>query len=458
MLSRLQHWLKHQLEPRETLARGLTAIQCAPPAPLPRAVMWSLLFLFGVMLGWSVVGKLDIVATSEGKLIPTSFLKIVQPSEGGIIKELLVREGQEVWEGQVLVRMDTHLSAADTQVLRMELALRKLQLRRIDAELAGAMLLRQKDDPPELFVKVLDQFRAYRQAYQDSVGQEEASLFKLRQDLAGAKQIMTKLERTLPFYEKQAATFDKLGKEGFASPLLVEDKKREHAEKDQEHKAQHYAVTGAEAAIAQSEKRLAQVSSNYRQQLQTERIQTQAQVEKLLQDWEKQQHKNGLMELKAPQAGIVKDIASHTPGTVVTPGTILMTVVPQHEPLMAEVQIKNADSGFIRANQPVKVKVASYPFQKYGMLEGEVTHLGADSTDTVGGRPEELSSENRLNVQANYKAHVKLKAQQLNAQGKTFELRPGMQVVAEIHLGERTIMDYLLSPVQKAVKEAGRER
>ena len=87
-----------------------------------------------------------------------------------------------------------------------------------------------------------------------------------------------------------------------------------------------------------------------------------------------------------------------------------------------------------------------------------LVHLGADATDTVGGRPEELSPENRLNVQANYKAHVKLKAQQLNAQGETFELRPGMQVVAEIHLGERTIMDYLLSPVQKAVREAGRER
>ena len=172
----------------------------------------------------------------------------------------------------------------------------------------------------------------------------------------------------------------------------------------------------------------------------------------------KQSHKNALLELKAPQSGIVKDIASHTPGTVVTPGTILMTVVPKHEPLIAEVQVKNQDSGFIHASQPVKVKVASYPFQKYGMLEGEVVHLGADATDTVGGRPEEFSPENRLNVQANYKAHVKLKAQQLNAQGETFELRPGMQVVAEIHLGERTIMDYLLSPVQKAVREAGRER
>ena len=458
MLSKLSIWLKSKLESKEPLSRGLKAIESAPPQPLPRTLSWALMVLFCILLGWAVLGKLDIIATSEGKLVPATFLKIVQPSEGGIVKEILVREGEQVTIGQVLVRMDTHLSDADTKTIAADVSLRKLTLRRIDAELHGKMLLRQNDDPPELFVKVLDQFRAYRQAYQDSIAQEEASLLKLRQDLAGALQVKSKLERTLPFYEKQAATFDKLGKDGFASPLLVEDKKREHIEKDQELKAQHFAVTGAEAATSQSEKRVAQVTSTYHQQLQAERIQAQAQLDKLTQDWEKQAHKNGLMELKAPQAGIVKDIASHTPGTVVTPGTILMTVVPNGEALIAEVQIKNADSGFIHTNQPVKVKIASYPFQKYGMLEGEVTHLGADSTDTVGGRPEELNPENRINVQSNYKAHVKLKSQTLIAQGEKFDLRPGMQVIAEIHLGERTIMEYLLSPVQKAVREAGRER
>ena len=152
-------------------------------------------------------------------------------------------------------------------------------------------------------------------------------------------------------------------------------------------------------------RRIAQITSNYQQQLQTERIQTQAQLEKLQQDWEKQSHKNALLELKAPQSGIVKDIASHTPGTAagrrpagsggagqsslpgetppLPPGTILMTVVPKHEPLIAEVQVKNQDSGFIHASQPVKVKVASYPFQKYGMLEGSEAGVSPDSTGLV---------------------------------------------------------------------------
>jgi hemolysin D len=458
MFRRLQQWLKSKLESEVQYSRGLAAIKDAGPAPLPRAVLWCLLSMFGILLLWAIFGKLDIIATAEGKLIPTSYLKIVQPSEGGILKELLVREGEVVTAGQVLVRMDANLSDADTKALESELALRKLQLRRIDAELFDKPLRREPSDPPEVFVKVADQYRAYRQAYYDSIEQERANLNKLHQDLAGALHIRDKLERTVPFYQKQAATFERLGKDGFASSLLVEDKQRERTEKEQEFKAQQFAAASAEASIVQSERKIAQITSSYHQQLQTERIQAMSQLEKLSQDWEKQVHRNGLLELRAPQGGVVKDIASHTTGTVVTPGTILLTVVPMDEPLIAEVQVKNSDSGFIHMSQQAKVKVMSYPFQQYGMVEGEIAHFGADASETVGGKPEEINPEGRLAVNANYKAHIKLKGQNLRSQGEDFHLLPGMQVIAEIHLGERTILEYLLSPVQKAVHEAARER
>ena len=125
---------------------------------------------------------------------------------------------------------------------------------------------------------------------------------------------------------------------------------------------------------------------------------------------------------------------------------------------MAEVQIKNSDAGFITRTTPAKLKVASFPFQKYGLVEGEVTHFSADASDTVGGRPEEINQEGRLAVTANYKAQIKLKHQHLMRDNKTFRLLPGMQVVAEIHLGSRSVLEYLLSPVQKTVSEAARER
>src|SRR5512132_3024646 len=117
--------------------------QHQPPSPLPRVVLYALLALFGIMLVWAFAGRLDIVAVAQGKLVPQSFLKIVQPAESGIVREILVREGDEVKEGQVLVRMDTRLSEADSKALVAELQRKRLQLQRIEAELAGVPMKRR---------------------------------------------------------------------------------------------------------------------------------------------------------------------------------------------------------------------------------------------------------------------------------------------------------------------------
>lgn len=458
VFGRLRALVASRVESTPNYERGLAAVSGTAAAPKARVVLWTLVVLLVILFVWASFGKLDIVATAEGKLVPRSFVKIVQPAEAGIMQELLVREGDRVAAGQVLIRMDTNVSAADTQSLKAELDMRRLQLRRIDAELSGRSFQAQANDPPALFQKVNEQYRAYRQALADSLAQERAGLDRAQQDLASASQVRDKLQQSLRFYDKQSDTFQKLGKDGFVSPLFIDDKERERAEKEKDVRAQEFALASLGASVEQSNRKLAQIESAYRQQLQTERMQAISQFERLTAEWQKQQHKNALLELRAPHAGTVKDIASHTKGTVVNPGTILLTIVPADEPLIAEVQVKNQDSGFIYPTQTARVKVSSFPFQKYGMLDGEIAHIGADATDTAGGRPEEINPESRLAVTSHYKAHIKLKAQRLMRNNEEFKLMPGMQVVAEVRLGERTVLEYLLSPVQKAVKEAGRER
>ncbi len=151
----------------------------------------------------------------------------------------------------------------------------------------------------------------------------------------------------------------------------------------------------------------------------------------------------------------------HTVGTVISPGTILMTLVPKDEKLRAEVWISNQDVGFIHQGQPTKIKFAAYQFQKYGMVQGEVAHLSADATDTSqqsAGQAAPPSAKSPNGQLYAYRALGDLKAQELIADGIKHALRPGMQVTAEIHLGTRTILEYLLSPVMGAFQEAGRER
>jgi len=150
---------------------------------------------------------------------------------------------------------------------------------------------------------------------------------------------------------------------------------------------------------------------------------------------------------------------------VVQPGTVLLTLVPESESLYADISVRNEDIGFTQVGQLARIKLAAYPFQKYGMLSGTVIHLSADATDA--GKPEaaraglpatDSDSATTPNV-ASYKARIQLQQQVLNSpDGKTLALTPGMQVVAEINQGKRTVLEYLLSPVGKAVREAGRER
>ena len=162
------------------------------------------------------------------------------------------------------------------------------------------------------------------------------------------------------------------------------------------------------------------------------------------------------MRLQAPQDGVIKDLATTTVGAVVQPATVLLTLVPAGEPLYADISVKNEDVGFTQIGQTARVKLAAYPFQKYGMLSGTVIHLGADATEA--GKPGGADNNAPANV-AFYKARVQLNQQSLKSPaGNELALTPGMQVVVEIHQGRRTVLEYLLSPVGKAVREAGRER
>lgn len=435
-------------------APGLLAIQEAPPSRLPRVVLWLVIALVGVLLLWAIFGKLDIVASAEGRLVPQTYVKIVQPADAGIVQEILVREGASVKAGQVLMRMDMKLAEADAATLQNEIALKDLTLRRVDAEVAGGPLLRRQDDPPALFSQIDAQYRAHRQAYLDALGEEQAALAKARHDLAGAGQALRKLEQTVPIYQRTAASYEKLAREGFMSALAADEKTRDRIEKEQELKVQASAVASLQATIAASEKKIAQITSNYRSQLQNERVETEAQLHKARQEYAKVEHKADLLELRAPQDGIIKDLATHTVGTVVQPGTILMSLVPHDEPLQAEVFVRNDDVGFVYPDQKARIKLAAYPFQKYGMIDGTMVQLGADAADPASDK----NKDPRGTAQSTYKALVRLERQTLELEGDTLKLAAGMQVIAEINQGQRTVMEYLLSPVQKAFHEAGRER
>ncbi|TMH61761.1 MAG: HlyD family type I secretion periplasmic adaptor subunit [Betaproteobacteria bacterium] len=438
----------------------LLRIQQKPPPPLAGWMLRLLIALLAGLALWAVFGQLDIVAVADGKLVPSSYLKIVQPAEQGIVKEILVKEGDRVEAGKVLIRMDAALTEADVKAIQSEYDNKRLALRRIDAQLSGKPLSRERGDPAELYAQLSAQHAANVRAYENALAQEKALLDKARHDLTAAQATKAKLEQVLPHYVEQEKAFEKLTKDGFAGRIMYTDKQRERIEKEQDLRTQEATIRGAQSLIDQSEQKIGQITADYRRQLQTERNDVAAQFERTAQELAKLSHRHELLELRAPQAGIVKDLATHTAGTVAAPGTILMTLVPEGDKLVAEVWVSNQDVGFVRPGQEAKLKLTAFQFQKYGLVQGKVLHVNADATEapSPNTRSDALTGRDRPMGPLAFRALVELASQDLLADGQRYVLQPGMQVAGEIHLGTRTILEYLLSPVQKAFHEAARER
>lgn len=437
---------------------SLIALEQQPPSPLGRKILWVLAGFLGLLLLGSFIFSVDEVAVAQGKLVPSSYLKVVQPAEQGIVREILVHEGDEVRAGQVLMRMDTAIADADNRSVQTEYETRKWQLKRIDAQLLEKAMPVSDGASPDIYRQALTQYASNVQAYEAQLAQEKGALDKARQDLAAAEEVKTKLLQVLPIYEEREQAFNKLTEKGYVSKIDQIERKRERIEKQQDLRTQEFAIKAAQAVINQSQQRLRQIESDYKRQLQMERADASVLFEKLTQEISKYETRQGWLELKAPQDGIVKDLSTHTSGTVVSAGTVLMTLVPKSDNALAEVWVTNEDAGFVHEGQQVKVKLSAYTFQKYGMVDGVVDDVSADATDQPNQSVEDQGAFKAKQAPSAYKARIKLDTQYLEAKGKRYALRPGMQVVAEIKLGRRKVIEYLLSPITGTVQEAGRER
>lgn len=430
----------------------LDRITDEPPRKGAMTVSRIVMALVAVLIAWGFLGQLDVVVVAEGRLVPESYVKIVQPAEAGVVRDILVREGDYVEAGQILIRMDDTLSSADTRALTQTLAGKKLELRRMEAELNGKPFVAVAGDDMMLYREAKARFDANRAAWADSIGSARGQRERAAGERAAAAQEQAKLEQLVPVYRAELAAMESLRGKGYVSELEYNARKRAVIESEQSLQVQHARVSALMAAERQAERELSNASTRYRADLERERTALLSEVRQLEQQATKQQHRNAGLELRAPQAGIVNDLATHTPGTVVAPGTVMLSLVPDAERLVAEVAIRNEDIGELRPGLPVQLKVAAYRFQKYGMLGGTVQHISPDAGagESGAGRTDNAAA-------LTYRALVSIER---TGDGEIDRqlLSAGMRVTAEIDVGTRTPLQYLLDPVRGTASSAGRER
>ncbi|HHX7337777.1 TPA: HlyD family type I secretion periplasmic adaptor subunit [Enterobacter roggenkampii] len=376
---------------------------------LPRAtlVAWSLFALLAAFIAWASLFHLDEVTTGSGKVIPSSHEQVIQSLEGGIIHSLMVREGDIVERGQQLAQLDR--TKTESSVLESE--------SRLNAALATAARLKAEVNDTELTfpeeldddVELVKQETALYQSRRESL---EKGLAGLRQ---GAELVQRELSLTRPLVTQGAASKVEV--------LRLERQKNELENKITEMKNQYYVRAREELAKANAE------------------IEAQRSVMKGRED------SLTRLTFNAPVRGIVKDIDVTTVGGVIPPNGKLMSLVPLDDQMVIEAKISPRDVAFIHPGQKALVKVTAYDYSIYGGLEGEVTMISPDT----------LQDEVKRDVYY-YRVYIRTESNHLtNKQGQEFPVFPGMIATVDIKTGSKTILDYLLKPLNKA-KEALRER
>jgi len=434
-------------------APALLRVEVTPPSPLPQMVGRLAAGFLVVVLGWAAIARIDVVAVAPGRVVSSAFVQILQPAEGGVVRELLVREGDRVQEGQVLARLDTRISDTDADQTRHRLAERRLDVRRLDAEIRGDRQLIVTGEQTALAAQAIARFESRRAAVAEELRAERAAVARAEGDLAAARAQLARVAGTTPLLREQAEAWAQLVREGFAGRLQAQERKRLLLESEGEAVALSAAVVSAEAVLSQARARLAQREADHRQQLLRERSEALAEAERFDAEHRKLAVRRASLDLLAPRAGIVKDLATHTLGAVVQPGTMLMSVVPTDAPLEAEVRVEDSDAGRVRVGQPVRLKIAAYGFQRHGTLGGTIRHIGPDAS--AGG--DASADAARGAPPGGYRAFVALDADALEHAGERLPVISGMLVSAEVHLGTRTVLETLFAPVAKTWHEAGRE-
>ncbi len=422
------------------------SLQETPVHPSPRRLAWLIMALFMIALIWSIFGKVDIVAVAQGRIIVSDRTKTIQPLEVSVVKAVRVKDGDHVKAGQILVELDPTVAIADKESINEQLRAihsEKLRTKALLQLLTNSNSIAQVTASMEPEVKSL--LVAEWQDIHAKLSKLNATL-QLRQAETGTVlQTIAKLEATVPMTEQRETDFKKLVDQGFVSSHAAQDKTRERVELQRDLLTQRARLVESQANAAEAERTKSSFIFETQRNLNDRYAQAVTKYNLLNADNTKAIQREHQTQLVAPVDGVIQQLAIHTVGAVVTSAQPLMIVVPDSPTVTAEVAIANQDIGFVSVGQPVEVKLETFAYTKYGTVPAVVEVVTADA----------VTDEKRGSY---YPAILTLSKKDMLIDGKRVNLSPGMNVTAEIKTGERRIIEFLLSPVQRAGSESLRER
>lgn len=418
---------------------------------MPHALLLLVAGFFVIATLWAAFAEIDQVVRGDGKVITRSQIQLVQNLEGGILSEILVREGDTVEKDQPLMRIDsTRYVSAFRESEQGSLSL-QAKIARLAAETSGARLefpaaVQKGAAAVAANERALHETRRRDQATKDEILRQQ--LAQRQGELVELRTREQRLRESMVLITKELEITAPLVKQGVISEIELLRQEREATRIRTDLDAATQAIPRVQSSIEEARRKLEDNQLSFRSQAGVELSQARAEYAKLAETLPALEDRVARALVRAPAKGTVKTIFNKTVGGVVQPGSPMAELVPLEDTLLVETRISPGDIAFVQAGQRALVKIASYDYSIYGGLDGNIEYVSADS----------IQPQQPQQGEPYYIAHVRTTAATLRFRDRDLPVIPGMTASVDVITNRHTVLHYLLKPVNRAMERALRER
>jgi adhesin transport system membrane fusion protein len=415
---------------------------------LPHLLLAAVTLFFIVALAWAAFFQIEEVARGDGRVITRSQVQVITNLEGGIISQILVREGDIVQKDQPLMRIDaTRHIAAYREGEQGALGL-KAKIARLAAEANRTAFSMPADVQKENPTVAQNETALYRARQTELATKTQVLRQQLAQRESELRELQSRTERLaeqLVLVERELGITAPLVKRGVVSEVELLRLEREQTRTRSDLEQARLSMPRVKAAIDEARSKVADAEATFRSQAGAELAQAQADFSKVSEQMPALEDRATRTLVRAPMHGIIKTISNKTIGGVVQPGSPMLEMVPVEDTLLIETHLRPADIAFVHVGQRAVVKVSAYDYSIFGALEGKIEHVSADSIVPQQGEPF-------------YVAHVRTASNAIDYFGKKLSISPGMLATVDVITGKRSVLYYLTKPINRARERALTER
>ncbi|HBG49906.1 MAG TPA: HlyD family type I secretion periplasmic adaptor subunit [Cyanobacteria bacterium UBA9971] len=414
----------------------LSEIEDNPVSPLGLFTFWTIVALIIITVLWLIIGKVDVVVSARGIVIPDGEVKIIQPLDTGSIRQILVKEGDFVKAGQTLMEIDPSSTEPALESSKENQQNIRLEIKRLNAQANGRSFISTGGSDTaatqnELYSSSISSLNEQLKAKQEDLKSTEEEIKSAQTEQVNYQNLLnTSLEREV----RLKKVIDIISKDEYTKEVNNIQSYRTEIDKLK------YKLQQLSYKKLQLNNEIAYTKQNFKSETLKELADKQKQEIQIKSEVEQIEFKNKKQSITSPVDGYVDKLLIHTIGGVVTPAEKLISITPSNTPLLIKATVLNQDIGFVKEKMPVQIKIDTFSFQKYGLLKGVVKSVSKSSI-----QDEKLGPV--------YEIYVTPLEQTLIVEGKKEKITPGMSLSAEVKVGKRRIIEFFIYPLIKYLNE-----